>query len=231
MNAIPQISRSARPLQQLHGSFLPRSADARMCAACSVDLGYRGPVLSWRPKMLRKLLVTSAALTAMAFSLPLAVAASAAPHTSTAHSAASFTREIAITERSCAVINIHLNGSHHSISCEVPRANRAGVKLDTYRDGCTLGGELNNLSIWNYDNSAELCFDGNGYIGVGIYNVNSVNNFSIYDTWIRYYNPTGHFCTLPGAIFPFQDNYINFGDPSSVKVTQIDIGADNGPNC
>lgn len=137
-------------------------------------------------------------------------------------------------QRSCAIIHIHLNGPKHTIKCVQIKTGRPGILPDTpFRTACILGGVLEELDIWNYDWSGELCFNGDsGYIGVQIYDVNDVSNYALDDTWIRYYNSSGgHYCTLPGVQLPLQHNDIGFGDPSSVKVTQIDMSADNGPHC
>lgn len=134
--------------------------------------------------------------------------------------------DFAPIQKWCAVVEVHLNGEQHTITCLQTYASRS-KSPDLGRVTCGLG--ITNIEIWNYDYAGDLCFSGYGYLGVAIYQVNEVDNESqagIADMWMRYYHPYGVTCT----IFPYHFKYFG-GGYTGVEVTQLDFGASNGPQC
>jgi len=127
-------------------------------------------------------------------------------------------------QKTCAVIEIRLNGAQHTITCTKPRTSiRKGVKPLLSQSPCLLSDEL---EVKNYNYSGDLCFSGLGYLGVKIYQVDEVDNHSpFYQTWIRDYDPSGSYCTIePGSFALFSTNNPAF-------VTQLDENGAQGSDC
>jgi hypothetical protein len=86
-----------------------------------------------------------------------------------------------------------------------------------------------NIQVWNNDYGGQLCFQGLGYLGVNIYQVNEVDNESqggYSDMWMKYYHGYAVTCT----IHPYHYKYFGNGI-TNVEVTQLDYGASNGGTC
>jgi hypothetical protein len=150
----------------------------------------------------------------------------------TAFAASPSTVNFAPLQKTCAILQVHLNGIHYTTTCLRPRSTtnpNAKISPDLGRSDCS--SIFQNIKIWNYNYTGELCFDGGGYLGVQIYQVNDVYNVSAdviplqESMWIRYYQP-GTYCTIqPGYDKDFGSGYTN------IEVTQLDWGASNGGNC
>lgn len=130
-------------------------------------------------------------------------------------------------QKTCAVVHVQLNGLQHTITCSKMRSSNSklGYSPDLSRVDC---GFADVLDVHNYNYSAELCFGGAGYLGVQIYQVDEVDNLGdpAFDSaWLRYYNTSGHFCTIGWR------GYALFSTNSPVYVTQLDLGSTNGSNC
>jgi len=132
------------------------------------------------------------------------------------------TVDFATIQKNCAIVNVHLNGLQHTIMCAKVHVSPSNL----YRSVCPYA----KIILWNYNDSAELCFDGSGYIGVKIYQVNTVfNRVSFSSSWMRYYHPAGVTCTLRAGAF---GGTKAFGSGNTnVTVTQLDWGDSNGGNC
>lgn len=149
----------------------------------------------------------------------------------TAFAASPSTINFAPLQKTCALLHVHLDGYQHTITCLSSRSTtnpNAKISPELVRTACTWPM---NIYIENYGNSF-VCFDGGGYLGVQIYNVNDVTNVSDdiiplqEPMWIRWYSP-GTYCTIqPGVNKHFGD-----GGHTGIEVTQLDWGATNGGNC
>jgi hypothetical protein len=106
---------------------------------------------------------------------------------------------------------------------EIARKEKRCINRVTCNVGAT------NIQVWNNDYGGQLCFQGLGYLGVNIYQVNEVDNESqggYSDMWMRYYRPYGITCTIQ----PY--HFKTFGGGiTNVEVTQLDYGASNGGTC
>lgn len=130
-------------------------------------------------------------------------------------------------QKKCAVVHVQLNGFQHTITCLKVRSSNSklGTSPNLGRSNCTFDDVI---EIHNYNYSGDLCFAGLGYLGVQIYQVDEVDNHgdTTFDpAWIRYYDTSGHFCTINWG------SYALFSTNNSVYVTQLDLGNTNGPNC
>ncbi len=124
-------------------------------------------------------------------------------------------------QKNCVIINVHLNGLQHTITCSKERTS--SVTPNTGQINCALGGIL---QVKNYNYSGVLCFSGYGYLGVKIYSVDEVDNGSYTSpSWIRDYDPTGSTCTIETR------SYTVFNESNPAYLTQIDIGDSQGPDC
>jgi hypothetical protein len=180
---------------------------------------------------LRKFLLLPAvvALTVTALAAAGATSGAARPAPASA-----LTAQLAAMQHRCAVVAVHLNGAQHTMTCAASRRSAGMGRLSPaiWRNNSCI---LADMVIWNYNYSGEVCFDGDGYLGVGIYDVNEVDNASVVQEWIRYYNSSGgHFCTMQVAWdigIPGASTQKKFGNNSTVKITQVDINGSNGPTC
>lgn len=126
-------------------------------------------------------------------------------------------------QRTCAVLAIHLNGAQHTITCvhkDPPSQNHA-----LSQGPCI--PFVTTMQIFNYAYNATLCFEGDGYLGVRIYQVNELDDTSNGFAWVKWYHQgstAGHYC----AIFPSDAGY--WGDSTDVTLTQIDIGNPRSPS-
>jgi len=133
------------------------------------------------------------------------------------------TVDFAAIQKNCAIVNVHLDGAKHTIDCAKVRVS-GSTRPEIVRFPCLSGRDM---EVTNYNETGQLCFFGYGYIGVKIYQVNHVYNFSAFqEAWTRYYNSAGHFCTIG------RYSSANFGGGyTNVLVTQLDLGGSNGPYC
>lgn len=143
----------------------------------------------------------------------------------TAHAATSSNFDFAALQKTCSIVHIHLNGLEHTITCS--RTRQKGVQPFISRDNAC-DPSYDTMVVYNYGYSGVLCFDGGGYIGVAIYNVNEVDDVANLGSWFRYYNTSGgyYYALLGGAY-----KEIGFGSTSNVKVTQLCYGNTNYPSC
>lgn len=128
--------------------------------------------------------------------------------------------DFAALQKTCAVVDVHLQGKQHTITCLQKRIK--GVHPNLYASNCYLFAP--NIIVYN---SGQLCFSGGGYPGVAIYQVTAVWNASqdaqvAGNMWLRYYHPSGVTCTIA----PFASKGF-----SSVTITQLDYGQSNGGTC
>lgn len=144
-----------------------------------------------------------------------------------AHAASSSSSSVdfAALQKKCAVIEVHLSGAQHTITCTKPRGSsvKTGSKPYLSRTACWFS---DTLEVKNYNYSGDLCFSGLGYLGVQIYQVDEVDNHHpFYQSWIRDYDPSGVSCTIePGS-------YALFSTNTPAYVTQLDLGNANGSDC
>ncbi len=127
--------------------------------------------------------------------------------------------DFAAVQKICPHVSIHLNGAQHTLTC----LKSQGAQPNLSRGPCG----FQNIDISNYNNTGELCFNGGGYLGVNIYQVNSVYNAAgqgyALPMWMKYYHPSGVFCSL------YAYNSKNFGNGNTnVEVTQLDWGTSGG---
>src|SRR6266436_117904 len=83
-----------------------------------------------------------------------------------------FSTQLTALQKACRVVTVSLNGATHTAVCTQSRQT-AVVSPNSYRTPC---GWNNEMIIWNYGYSGELCFMGGGYLGVAIYQVDEVDN-------------------------------------------------------
>ncbi len=141
----------------------------------------------------------------------------------TAYAATSSSSDIDFSamQKKCVIVNVLLNDSQHTITCS--KARSSSITPHIGEINCALGGIL---QVKNYNYSGLLCFSGYGYLGVKIYSVDEVDNGSYTSpSWIRDYDPTGSTCTIGTR------SYTIFNESNPAYLTQIDIGASQGPNC
>lgn len=131
--------------------------------------------------------------------------------------------DIAALSKTCAIISIHMDGAQSTVSCRRARATHGIVPLLGRDNSC------NNNDVFvikNYSSSGTLCFNGSGYLGVAIYQVNSVKDTGTAGAWFRWYQGAGHYQSLSGG------QQYNFGSgTTNVEVTQLCYGNTNYPNC
>lgn len=133
--------------------------------------------------------------------------------------------DFAALQKTCAVVEIHLNGTQHTITCTKARGSSAKTGVMPYlgRTACWLSDAV---EVKNYNYSGDLCFSGLGYLGVQIYQVDEVDNHHpFYQSWIRDYDPSGVFCTIE------PDSYALFSTNNPAFVTQLDLGNSDGGDC
>jgi len=177
--------------------------------------------------MIRKTLSFLAvmALLVVSFAFTSGNAVAASHSTSSVKFGVPFTAPVdfGVVQKICPNVSIHLNGAQHTLTCL--KASH-GVHPYLSRASCNFGTE--NIIVSN--NTGALCFFGSGYLGVTIYQVNSVENVEGGGiggpAWMRYYHPSGVSC----SIYAFDTK--NFGNGNTnVTVTQLDWGQYNGPMC
>ena len=130
-------------------------------------------------------------------------------------------------QKTCQGMLVHLNGAEHTISCLTSSTKAArGGSPHLNRDwSCTT---LNSVfTIWNYNYSQFLCFEGSGYLGVAIYQVNEVDNTIGSPMWFRWYqNGVGNFRVV--AV----NRKVTFGSgTTNVEITQLCVGSTQGGHC
>ncbi len=126
--------------------------------------------------------------------------------------------DFAALQKKCSVINVHLDGSQHTTTCTKVRST--SVRPNTFQSDCS----LRVLEIHNYNYTGDLCFSGNGYLGVKIYSVDEVDA-RLGPDWIHFYNPPANTCTIQSG------SYAYFGTSSPVYLTQMNLNASSGPDC
>lgn len=165
--------------------------------------------------MFRRMLVISSLLALLFTFVTVGGIASAATNSSTV--------DFAAMQKKCTVIEIHLNGGQHTITC----LRTSKVHKDLREIACGQG--ITNITVWYSDYAGQACYTGFGYLGVHFTRVNEVDNDTQsgpYEMWMRYYNPNGVTCTIPAY------QYKLFGSGlTNVEVTQLDYGTSNGPTC
>lgn len=122
-----------------------------------------------------------------------------------------FSTQLAGLQKMCRVVTVQLDGAKHTASCTQSRQAKA-LSPNTWRTAC---GWNNEMIIWNYNHTGELCFLGAGYLAVAIYDVVEVDNTDviIYHHWFRWYQPG-----TTTWLGPKQSAYFN---TPGVYVTQI----------
>ena len=121
--------------------------------------------------------------------------------------------DLSVMQKTCAVLLVHLNGSNHTISCLHKTLSRSTPYIG--RDN-NCDGMIDSVDIENYNYSRIVCFTGNGYIGVQIYQVNEVDNLQDFVIEFLWYQPKT--CSKIGnyGAYYFGGGYTN------KEVTQID---------
>ena len=135
---------------------------------------------------------------------------------------------LAVMQKACSVVRVHLSGSTSTITCLKHRPQGASrVSPNLYRDdGCS---DPNSLNVWNYNYTSLLCFDGGGYLGVAIYQVNKVDYNNNYGNgaWIRWYQRgSGTF----SVINSFSSKVFGNGT-TNVEITQLCAGSTKTNYC
>ncbi len=131
--------------------------------------------------------------------------------------------DVATLQKTCSIIHIHLDGLNHIITCT--RHRQKGIQPNLYRDDSCNPNNY-TLVVYNYGYSGVLCFDGSGYLGVGIYDVNEVDDTGYLGAWFLYY-PAHRYWSLLGGGYAV----IGTGNRSGTTVTQLCYGNANPPNC
>lgn len=133
--------------------------------------------------------------------------------------------DFASLEKTCAVIQVHLNGVQHTVTCfRKQTSTHSGIRPDTGTTSCS--NSAKTLTVWAASATVEICFAGTGYLGYTINNVNFVNSYIAY-SWILWY-PAHQFCNISRGV----PAYFGGGN-SNVTITQINPGNvyENKPVC
>jgi hypothetical protein len=152
------------------------------------------------------------------------VSGSASAASTRAASTSSSQINFASLEKPCAVIQVHLNGVHHTVTCLQQTSTYSGIRPDTSTTPCNNSGKT--LTVWASSANTEICFAGTGYLGYSISNVNFVNSYIAY-SWVRWY-PAAQFCNISRGV----PAYFGGGN-SNVLITQVNPGNfyENAPLC
>jgi hypothetical protein len=154
------------------------------------------------------------------------VSGSASAASTRAASTSSSQIDFASLEKTCAVIQVHLNGVHHTVTCLQQTSRYSSIRPDTVTNSCSNSGKT--LTVWASSANIEICFTGTGYLGYTVYDVNFVNSYITY-SWVRYYHGgPGQFCNISRGV----PAYFGGGN-SNVLITQVNPGNfyQNAPLC
>lgn len=121
--------------------------------------------------------------------------------------------DLSVMQKTCAVLLVRLNGPNHTISCLHKTFSRRtpDINRDYNCDSST-----DTVDIANYNYTKTVCFQGNGYIGVQIYQVNEVDNLQDFVIEFLWYQPKT--CSKIGN---YGAHYFG-GGTTNKEVTQID---------
>lgn len=169
--------------------------------------------------MFRKALVILGSLALLLVSL----SASGTAFAASSSDAAISNVDLAVLQKVCSVVDVHLDGPRHTITCQ--RLREKGVQPLLYRDD-SCNSNIDNLVLYNYGYTGVLCFAGTGYLGVNIYDVNEVDDVGSLGAWFLYY---------PGHIFQSLlsggSKYFGSGSATGIEVTQLCFGSSNPSHC
>jgi len=133
--------------------------------------------------------------------------------------------DFASLEKTCALIQVHLNGVQHTVAClRKKTSTHSDIRPNTGTTACS--NSAKSFTIWAASATTEICFAGTGYLGYSVNNVNFVNSYVAYG-WVLWY-PTHQFCNISRGVPAY------FGGGSSgVTITQINPGGvyQNAPVC
>ncbi len=125
-----------------------------------------------------------------------------------------------------ALVSTFLVGSSHAFASASQHASQQQQTHAAH----SLTNRCTFRDPWNVvidTNTVNYYYCGYGYTGIYDQNVYNVYNNTGGYIWIRWYQGgPGHYCT----IYPY-DNAQWSGNPTRVLVTQLDIGASQGPQC
>ncbi len=135
--------------------------------------------------------------------------------------------DLAPLQKTCAVLSIHLNGAHHTITCLHTHMPKLPPGKTSYLNQGPCIPYVTTMQIFNYAYSSTLCFEGAGYLGVRIYRVNEIDNTNIDFGWVKWYHEgsrQGHYCTIIASDSAY------WGNNTNVTLTQINSGGLRSPS-
>jgi hypothetical protein len=139
--------------------------------------------------------------------------------------------------KTCAVIEVHVSGTNHTVNCRVSRAS--GLVVNIGRDD-SCDTTVDQITIYNTaaGNNTILCFGGDGYMGVDILHINEIDDNVLpacppaqvcqsqsEGIWFRWYQPGTYTALVPGHSKVFGSGV------TSIEITQLCIGDVNFPSC
>ena len=120
---------------------------------------------------------------------------------------------LAVIQKNCALLAVHLNGTQHPtttcLSNQLPKASRPDTS-----PGTCFGATMEVT----YNQGYGVCFDGTGYLGYYLPNVYFIETL-VSVSWFRWYNSTsGYFCTM------HLNSNQSYTPAGAITITQVDPG-------